>query len=300
MMSTLRLEPRGSTLVVRFHNPPTDLVNGQMLTDLDVLTRRLARDRETRAVVLTGPRDGVFLPHFDLAEILAGSEQLGMSTPYPLGRGAIEAVAALLRLPGAGTALHRTPLSGLVTLLATHRTLDRFARLPQVVIAAIGGDALGGGCEVALACDLRLMADGPYLIGLPELSAGIPPGAGGSVRLTRIVGASRATAMMLQARPWTALEAEQAGLVDRVVTEADLLPSAIAVADQVGVRNPQAVASVKRVVRAAGGPTSRAMRTEAAGFVAAASGSAARDRLSEFAAASTTPSTPWRDRSWLG
>ncbi len=297
---TLRLESRGATLIVRIDNPPDDLLDAQVLTDLDRLGRRLARDRRFRAVILTGPRLGVFVPHYDLQEIVTGAEDLGVPTPYALARPAIAAVAGATHVPGVAGLLRRTPLAGLVTLLDTHRTLTRFGQLPQVVIAAIGGDALGGGCEVALACDLRIMAEGPHLIGLPEVSAGIPPGAGGSVRLVRAIGASRATAMMLRGRPMDPAEAQQAGLVDRVVPSADLLPTALRLADRVAGWNPAAVRGIKRSIAATSGSPG-AFHVEAAGFVAAASGLPALDRLREFGALSDPDAavSPWRDRSWL-
>ena len=298
---TLRLESRGATLIVRIDNPPDDLLDGQVFTDLDRLGRRLARDRRCRAVILTGPRPGVFVPHYDLQEIVAGAEGLGLPTPYSVARPAIAAVAGACHVPGVAGLLRRTPLAGLVTLLDTHRTLTRFGQLPQVVIAAIGGDALGGGCELALACDVRIMAEGPHLIGLPEVSAGIPPGAGGSIRLVRAVGASRATAMMLRARPMDSVEAREAGLVDRVVPAADLLPAALRLADRVTAWNPTAVRAIKRSVAATQGPAAGAFKVEAAGFVAAASASPALDRLREFGSLSDPDAgvSPWRDRRWL-
>ncbi|MEI6621688.1 MAG: enoyl-CoA hydratase/isomerase family protein [Actinomycetes bacterium] len=301
MSSTLRLETRDRTLIVRFHNPPTDLLDGHVLKDLDNVGRRLAHDRRIRAVVLVGPRAGVFVPHFNLSEIVSGAEELGMATPYPIARVAIEAVAAAMHMPGAEFMLDKTPLQGLVTLLATHRTLSRFSRLPQVVIAAIDGDALGGGCEIALACDVRIMSDGPYYFGLPEVSAGIPPGAGGSVRLTGMLGPSRAVAMMLRAHPLTPAQARDAGLVEQVVRSEDVLPTALALADRFADLNPIAVRSLKRAVAAASGSSARSLRVEAAGFVATASASGALDRLREFSAHadSVAGSSPWQSRAWL-
>ncbi|MGB2970297.1 MAG: enoyl-CoA hydratase/isomerase family protein [Candidatus Nanopelagicales bacterium] len=299
-LSTLRLEPQGTTLVVHFDNGPTDLLDRQVFADLDTLTRRLTRDDRFRAVVLTGPRPEVFAPHYDLAEIADGAEELGISTPYRGARIGIAIVAAASKVKGAEKLLRRTPAAGLVEILATHRTLARFGRLPQVVIAAIGGDALGGGCEVALACDLRIMADGDFLIGLPEISAGIPPGAGGSVRLARAVGSSRAAAMMLRARPLDPTEALAAGLVDQVLPQSELLAEAHRIAERVGQWNPTAVRSVKRTLAAVAG-SSTPFRVEAAGFVAAASGRPAIDRLRVFGEQSDPArgTSPWQDRSWL-
>ena len=87
-----------------------------------------------------------------------------------------------------------------VELLDLQATLERISQLPQATIAKIEGFARGGGHEFALACDMRIAKDGPYRFGLPEISVGILPGAGGTQRLTEIVGRGRALEMMLRAR----------------------------------------------------------------------------------------------------
>lgn len=293
-LQQLRTEPVGTTLVVRAANPDTDLVTGQMFADLGEVVRRLRRDRRTRAVVLTGPRHGVFLPHFDIAEIAAGADVLPVRPGYVMAR----ASAAVAAVPGAAGLLDRTPAAGVATLMRTHRTLAGLGHLPQVVIAAIDGDALGGGCEVALACDLRIVGDGDYLIGLPELTAGIPPGAGGSVRLTRLLGQSRAAGLILTGgalRPGSAL---RAGLVHEVVPAGSALRRALQVAEQVAALNPTAVAAAKRSIASA--HRRGAFGIEAGGFIASAASSAGVDRMTQFVAASTPRDDPWRNRSWLG
>lgn len=138
-------------------------------------------------MILTGPRPGVFAPHYDLGEIADGAEQLGMSTPFPAARVGIAAVAAMTKVPGAESLLNRTPATGLVDRSATHRTLTRFGRLPQVVIAAIGGDALGGGCEWHSLAICGSWPTATIRSDCPRSRAGIPPGAGGTVRLARAV-----------------------------------------------------------------------------------------------------------------
>jgi len=292
---TTTLDRATGVLTVRISNPPTDLLNAKVLADLDRLTRRLSRDRSVRSVVLTGPRDGVFVPHYDLSEIAAGAEELGLTTPYPAARAALTAVAWLGRVPLANHALAHTPARGLVELLRTTATLDRIGNLPQVVIAAIEGDALGGGCEVALACDVRVMGDGDYRIGLPELTAGIPPGAGGSVRLTRMLGAARASEMILRSITLTPRQAHEVGLVGELVGVGEALARAQRMAADLADRNRTAILAAKRTIR-----TGSAL-VESAGFVASASSPEAVARLRTFAAGAD-PSrgrTPWRDRSWL-
>lgn len=108
-----------------------------------------------------------------------------------------------------------------------HRALDAVAAIPSVVVAAINGFALGGGCELALACDLRVAADNGRL-GQPEILLGIIPGGGGTQRLPRLVGPSRAKDLIYSGRQVPADEALAMGLVDRVVPADDLQAEAVA------------------------------------------------------------------------
>ena len=125
--------------------------------------------------------------------------------------------------------------------------LDALAAVPRVVIAAIGGYALGGGCELALACDLRVAADTAKL-GQPEILLGIIPGGGATQRLTRLVGSGRAKALVLTGRQIDAEEALRIGLVDRVVPAADLLDNALALAASLARGPVMAHALAKRAI----------------------------------------------------
>jgi enoyl-CoA hydratase len=119
-----------------------------------------------------------------------------------------------------------------------------------VSIAAVNGYALGGGCELALACDLRL-ASVQAVFGLPETGIGIIPGAGGTQRLPRVVGLGRAKEMILTGARWDAQQARQAGLVTDVVPHADLMPAARRLAARVLERGPLAVRLAKAALHAA-------------------------------------------------
>ncbi len=121
-------------------------------------------------------------------------------------------------------------------------------RLAVPVIAAVNGFALGGGCEVALGCDLRWAASTAEF-GCPEVSRGILPGAGGTQRLPRLIGSSRAMALILSGRRIGAQEAYRIGLVDAVVAPEDLLRAAGEAARAIAVNAPLAVRAAKRAIR---------------------------------------------------
>ena len=118
-----------------------------------------------------------------------------------------------------------------------------------VTIAAVNGYALGGGCELALACDLRLASESA-VFGLPEPTLGIIPGAGGTQRLPRIVGLGRAKEMILTGARWDARRALEAGLVSQVVPPAELMAAARTMADRVLALGPLAVRLAKAAVNA--------------------------------------------------
>jgi len=130
------------------------------------------------------------------------------------------------------------------------RNWERVARCRKPVIAAVAGFALGGGCELAMMCDFILAADNARF-GQPEIKLGVIPGAGGTQRLTRFVGKSKAMEMCLTGRMMDASEAERAGLVSRIVPLADLLPEAIKVATQIAELSRPSVMICKESVNRA-------------------------------------------------
>jgi enoyl-CoA hydratase len=127
--------------------------------------------------------------------------------------------------------------------------LRRLEQLPKPSVAAVNGYALGGGCELALACTLRIAAEGARL-GLPETTLGIIPGYGGTQRLARLVGAGKALELILTGEPVDAREALRIGLVNRVVPGAELLETATTLLRTILSRGPLAVQAALEVVRA--------------------------------------------------
>lgn len=122
--------------------------------------------------------------------------------------------------------------------------------IQKPVIAAVAGFALGGGCELAMMCDLIIAAD-TAKFGQPEINLGIIPGAGGSQRLTRAVGKSKAMEMILTGRMMDAAEAERASLVTRVVPAAELVAEAVKIGEKIGALSGPSVAMAKEAVNAA-------------------------------------------------
>lgn len=248
-MPTITTSRDGRVLTVRVDNPPHNFMNRHMVAELDELTRGLEDDRSIGAVVITGGSEDRFITHYDVAEILAGTEAVGMQVSSAAAGATLQAVRGMSRLPGGESAVKRTPAAGLLELHGIHDLFNRIGRLDKVFIAAINGPALGGGCELSLACDLRYIASAGGPIGLPELTLGFNPGAGGTQRLAHLIGPGAALEMILEARALTPDEALEVGLVNRVVPPGDLLTEATATAERMARRAPISVAAAKRAVR---------------------------------------------------
>ena len=194
---------------VRLDRPPMNALSLQMWEQLDAAVAAAIADERVRALLVWGgPK--VFAAGADITE-------------FP----------------------ELTPTDARRYSEVLQRTLDRLARAPMVTIAVVHGYALGGGCEVALACDLRVAADNAKL-GLPEVLLGLLPGAGGTQRLPRLIGLSRAKELVLSGRMVDMVEGERIGLVDRVVAADDLL----AAAQEMAARFAAGAASVALAKRA--------------------------------------------------
>jgi enoyl-CoA hydratase len=198
-------------------NPPLNLVTRELLDELNVALARLeeAEPGDVRAVVVTGAGERAFS---------AGSHV-----------GEFEAQ----RGPG-----------GRERLALEERTSSRLAALPMPTIAAIEGNALGGGLELALACDLRVASERAK-VGLPEVRLAVIPGAGGTQRLPRVVGVARAKELILTGKLLDADEAARIGLVHEVVAAGEAVARAHEIGEEIAARGPIAVREAKRLLDAA-------------------------------------------------
>jgi len=215
----IRTEREGAALVATLHNPPRNLLNAPMVAELSRLAEEADADDAVRALVLTGGVEGIFITHYDVGELSGASDVARQREDF-----------------GAGGELH-----------GMHQALLALQRMSKPVIAAINGTAMGGGCELALACDFRFMAKG-HVIGLPEVRVGILPGAGGTQRMTRLLGVAKAMELMLMGDVVDAGEAARIGLVHRAVDAAALMPETLAFAAELAKRPPLSIALIKQCI----------------------------------------------------
>jgi enoyl-CoA hydratase/carnithine racemase len=244
-------------------------MDSAVVEGLRALVARAEGDDGIGAVVLTGGHPERFIAHYDVRELLE-SARTSPSVGRRAASASLRAVGALRHVPAVEGALERTPAAGLVALERFHEVLLSMNRSGVVFVAAINGSAMGGGCELALACDARLMAAGEGRIGQPEILFGFPPGGGGTQRLARLLGSGRALRLVLDGGPLDPAAAADLGLVDEVVAPGELLDRALALGEYLGSRPKAAVGAAKRAVYEGGSlPLADGLRRERAEFLAA-------------------------------
>lgn len=216
MTSELVVVDRGPVTTIRLQNPPLNLVTVELTRALDSALADIEADPDVRCVIVTGTGERAFCAGSDVKEF--------QSLRGRVGEGKLLLEKAVYR---------------------------RLAKLPMPTIAAIQADALGGGLELALCCDLRV-ADERAKLGLPEVRLGVMPGSGGTQRLPRIVGPARAKEMILLGELIDADQAAGIGLVNRVAPAGDAIEIARAMAETIASRGPVAVREAKRAIDIAG------------------------------------------------
>ena len=271
-ISPVLTERDGAVLTVRINNPPFNFLTTAIMCELEETFSALERDRTIRAVVLTSAVPDLFINQYDIAELVASADKVGLAVSPGLATLILRTLSPLYRISGVRGALERTPASGIMSLLRFHRFVQRMLGSDMVFVAAINGPALGGGCELALACDIRIAADGPYQLGQPEVLFGLLPGGGGSQLLARSLGAARTIELTLEGRLFTPREAFEAGLVQHLVEPATLLGRAQETAARLARRSPATVRAVKRAVyRGGSARLAQGFALERANFLALAS-----------------------------
>jgi enoyl-CoA hydratase len=202
----LLLERDGAIAIITINRPKVlNALNTQTLDELRRVFLDLKQDEGVRVVILTGAGEKAFVAGADINELAV-----------------------------------QTPPGGREHALAGQHVFDVIENMGKPVLAAINGFALGGGCELAMACTLRLAADTAKL-GQPEISLGLLPGYAGTQRLPRLVGKGKAMEMILTGAPVAADEAQRIGLVTRVVPAADLMVEARKLATQLARSAPIAM-----------------------------------------------------------
>jgi enoyl-CoA hydratase len=283
MPSYLQTEQRGRVMIVRLVNPPMTLVNRPMLAELYRLVRRLEQDSSIGAVVVTGSVPDVFAAHYDVAEIIDDLNYIKLPVPYRMARVMTRLVAAVSHLPGFKRLLGLPSLRGMNGLIVTTRLFGAMNASSKVYIAAINGLALGTGTCIPLACDLRVMADGDYHLGLIEMNIGFLAGIGGAQRMVRAIGVSRAMPLLLEGTVLTPAQAADIGLVHQVVAPDRLLDEAVALGQRLAQQSPAAIRETKRSVYDAGSrPLGAGLAREAAGLVATLSSDPARRAVAAY------------------
>ncbi|HLG12995.1 MAG TPA: enoyl-CoA hydratase-related protein [Blastocatellia bacterium] len=207
------LEKRGRIAIVTVNRPDKlNALNAATRSDILAAFDQLEHDEEVRVVIITGAGEKAFIAGADISEF-AGKTALQM----------------------------RATMKG-------RRAFDAVEDFPKPVIAMINGFALGGGCELALACDIRV-ASTKAKFGQPEIKLGIIPGGGGTQRLTRLIGEGKAMELCLTGDMISAEEAERLGLVNYVVAPEELEAKTLEIANKMAEMSPVALAMAKKSVK---------------------------------------------------
>ena len=197
---TLTFAREESFAVITLNRPPANAISEALVNELNAAVTAVQDDDTIRSVIITGAGDRIFCAGADLGSAFSGGN-----------------VDAFIRFGNS--------------------VLRRIERFPKPVIAAINGHALGGGCEIAMACHLRLLKDGARM-GQTESNLGIIPGFGGTQRMSRLIGRTKALEFMILGTQVSAQECLALGLVNRLTQEGETLNEAKVLARQIGKRPP--------------------------------------------------------------
>jgi enoyl-CoA hydratase/carnithine racemase len=207
---TITLAREESCALITLNRPPANAISEQLITEVNAALNSVQTDDSVRAVILTGAGDKIFCGGADLGSAFSGGD-----------------IEQFIRFG--------------------NNVMRKLERFPKPVIAAINGHAMGGGMEIAMACHLRLMKETARM-GQTESNLGIIPGYGGTQRLPRLIGRTKALEFLLLGTQIPAAECLALGLVNRLSKEGETLNDAKALARQLGKRAPLATAAIIKAV----------------------------------------------------
>ena len=214
MYEHLLFEIKDSIAYITINNPKSlNALNTATLTELNKCLAQLEKRKDARVVIVTGSGAKAFVAGADISEMVNATSEEGRT----------------------------------MALLADE-AFCRLERMPQVSIAAVNGYALGGGCELAMACDIRI-ATKKSRFGQPEVGLGIIPGAGGTQRLQRLVGIGKAKELIFTGDIISAEEAERIGLVEKVVEDGTVMDAAMEMAKKIRAKGPVAITLAKKAIQ---------------------------------------------------
>jgi enoyl-CoA hydratase / 3-hydroxyacyl-CoA dehydrogenase len=240
----VKLDTRGDVAVIWLDNPPANSISPDVIKGLKKVWEEIDGNPDVRAAIISSPNPALFC---------AGAD-----------------IKAFTKMDAAG---------GKELLDAGHALLRSFEQSSTVTIAAVNGLAFGGGCELAMACDVRL-ASYSATFGQPEINLGIIPGFGGTQRLPRLVGPAKALEMNLSGEAISADDAYEHGLVNRVVADHELFDEALAWAKKLAGQAPIAIQQIKQVSHA--GDLDEGIAAEKQGFAAAFQSEDAKEGIGAF------------------
>ncbi|MDO8784649.1 MAG: enoyl-CoA hydratase-related protein [Syntrophales bacterium] len=205
-------EMEKATAIIVINRPPVNALNTDLMNELGDVFEEIGRKADVRAVILTGAGGRVFVAGADVNEILGYGREGGEDFS-----------------------------------LRGQKIINKIANFNRPVICAVNGLALGGGCELAMACDIRIMSE-KASIGQPESGLGVIPGAGGTQRLPRLVSRGMAKLLLFTGDSISAQEALRIGLVEKVVPADQVLDAAKEVADKIANKGPEAIRLIKHAI----------------------------------------------------
>ena len=217
----LRIEDNGNYIICYLSNPPTHTLTSSGVSEIHSFLDIVEKRDDLRVLAFTGEGKGVFIKHYEVGE-LANTAEKNLETKKD----------------------QQDPKD----LHPFHTMLLRLRDLDPIVVAGINGNTAGGGCEFSLGWDLRIMSEGNFLIGLPETSVGILPGGGGTQRLSRLIGSSRALDLILHAKLLSPKEAYDLGIINKLLSENNFNQELISYCEDLSNRAPIALQQVKKII----------------------------------------------------